>query len=236
MPGLSPTVKPQPTTTEGLPDRSRPPDFNLTPKPPPLRDLFDRLQPAVKGKGQGKPKGRSREGPYEARPWHYDHMPPPPLPPRSSSSSNSRNWAVIYSEHLATGAEEFTTFGWFTIGIIWFSWCAMAARRSMGWKLLAQPHGTSSVDGDWLAWWYRTIWVQVFFDWTATIIGEPYRLWVLRCSSSSDPEWDDLSPRCLTQKYCILNRIALDGEWTFNQCSSQTGSSMCTVTTCRVSR
>ena len=117
-PGLSPPPRrpppeEQPTSSEGLPAKSRPPDFKLTPEPPPLRDLFDRLPPSVKGKGQGKPKGRSREGPYDARPWHYEHMPVPRLPP---SYAHSRNWAVIYSGCLATYTKELTTFGCFAVG------------------------------------------------------------------------------------------------------------------------
>ena len=113
--GLSPPPKRQPmmatapkvppNSASGIPVHTRPADFNLTPKPPPLANLYNRLQPSVKRKGKGKQQGHFREGPYEARPWHLRNVPPPPLPSGAPSSSSSSH-APVTGQPTVRGTDE----------------------------------------------------------------------------------------------------------------------------------
>ena len=84
-----PPPKVPPNTASGIPVHTRPTDFNLTPKPPPLTDLYSRLQPSVKGKGKDKQQVSVRGGPYAPQQWNVQNVPPPPLPPGTSSASAS---------------------------------------------------------------------------------------------------------------------------------------------------
>ena len=91
------------STTSGIPANTRPPDFNLTPKPPPLTDLYNRLQPSVKGKQQASQRG----GPYGSLRWNVHNVPPPPLPsgvpPTAASSSNA---PIITGQPTMRGTDD----------------------------------------------------------------------------------------------------------------------------------
>ena len=90
----------------GIPAHSRPTDFNLTPKPPPLTDLYNRLQPSVKGKGKGKQQANFRGGPYDSRQWNLQNVPPPPLPSGAPPTSASSSSAPVIGQPTVRGADE----------------------------------------------------------------------------------------------------------------------------------
>ena len=92
------------STTSGIPANTRPPDFNLTPKPPPLTDLYNRLQPSVKGKG--KQQASQRGGPYGSQQWNLQNVSPPPLPSGVPSTAASSSNAPITGQPTVYGTDD----------------------------------------------------------------------------------------------------------------------------------
>ena len=94
------------SNVSGIPANTRPPDFNLTPKPPPLADLYSRLQPSVKGKGKSKQQVSQRGGPYDPQQWNLQNVPPPPLPTRAPSAAAPSSNAPVAGQPTVYGTDD----------------------------------------------------------------------------------------------------------------------------------